>query len=96
MSTFYTKKERDLSVCLSGYMFRHALTSHADIIDSDWEHIFKKYRHKTNKNFTLIYEKIVKNQRLLVFLPVGCYGARTFMGRFSACAMLTHDMIAYI
>ena len=35
-------------VCLSGYTFRHALTSHANILDVDRGHIFRKHRHKIN------------------------------------------------
>ena len=41
------KKTR--SVCLYGYTFRHALMSHADILDIDRGHIFRKHRHKNNK-----------------------------------------------
>ena len=32
-----------VSVCLSGYTFRHALMSHADILDIDRGHIFRKH-----------------------------------------------------
>ena len=32
-----------MSVCLSGYSFRHALKSHADILDIDRGHIFRKH-----------------------------------------------------
>ena len=60
------------SVCLSGYTFRHALMSHADILDIDRGHIFRKHRHKNNKKITLIYEKTVKNRPLLRFLQAGC------------------------
>ena len=56
-------KIRDLSVCLSGYAFCRALFSHAEILDSDWGHIFRKYRRKNNKKVTLIYEKTVKTAR---------------------------------
>ena len=31
-----------LSVCLSSYKFRRALTDHAEILDSDRGHIFRK------------------------------------------------------
>ena len=58
-----------LSVRLSGYTFRHALISHAEILDSDWGHIFRKYRRKNNKKITLIYEKTVKNLPLPGYLP---------------------------
>ena len=58
-----------LSVCLSGYTFRHALISHAEILDSDRGHIFRKYRRKNNKKVTLIFEKTVKNRPLLGYLP---------------------------
>ena len=68
-------KKRNLSVCLSGYTFRHALMSHADILDIDRGHIFRKHRHKNN-------EKTVKNQPLLRFLQAGCYVARTFIAKF--------------
>ena len=50
-------------ICLSGYTFRHALMSHADIFDIDRGHIFRKHRHKNNKKVAVIYEKTVKNGR---------------------------------
>ena len=39
------------------------MTSHADILNSDRGHIFRKYRRKNNKKITLIYEKTVKTVR---------------------------------
>ena len=66
-------KKRDLSVCLSGYTFRHALMSHADILDSDRGHNFRKHRHKNNKKIAVIYEKMVKNRPLPRYLPASCY-----------------------
>ena len=75
-------KKRDLSVCLSGYTFRHALMSHVDILDIDRGHIFRKHRHKNNKKVAFIYEKTVKNLLLLRFSQAGCYGASTFIVRF--------------
>ena len=72
-------KKRDLSVCLSvclsGYRptFRHALTSHADILDIVRGHIFRKHRHKNNKTVAVIYEKTVKKQPLPGYLPASCY-----------------------
>ena len=63
-----------MSVCVSVCpMFHHVLTSPADILDSGWGHIFKKYRHKNNKKVTHIYAKTVKNWLLLGSLPTGCY-----------------------
>ena len=80
---FTNKKTRSvcLSVCLSGYTFRHALMSHADILDIDRGHIFRKHRHKYNKKVSVIYEKRVKNRSLLRFLQAGCYGSRTFIAK---------------
>ena len=79
----FTNKKRDLSVCLSGYTFRHALRSHADILDIDRGHIFRKHRHKNNKNVAVIYEKMVKKRPLLSgFLQAGCYGVGTFIAKF--------------
>ena len=49
--------------------------SHADILDIDRRHIFRKHRHKNNKKVAVIYEKTVKNRPLLRFLQAGCYGA---------------------
>ena len=49
---FTNKKTR--SVCLSGYTFRHALMSHADILDIDRGHIFRKHSHKNNKKVAVI------------------------------------------
>ena len=66
-------KKRDLSVCLSvclsGYTFRHALMSHSDILDSDRGHIFRKHRHKNNKKVAVIYEKMVKTGRCQGICP---------------------------
>ena len=56
--------------------------SHADILDIDRGHIFRKHRHKNNKKVAVIYEKTVKNRLLLRFLQAGCYGARTFIVKF--------------
>ena len=47
--------------------------SHADILDSDRGHIFRKHRHKNNKKVAVIYEKMVKNQPLPGYLPASCY-----------------------
>ena len=72
-----------MCVCvrLSGYTFRHALMSHADILDSDRGHIFRKYMHKNNKKVAVIYEKMVKKKPLLRFCkPVAM--ARTVTARF--------------
>ena len=76
------KKKKNRSVCLSGYTFRHTLMSHADILDIDRRHIFRKHRHKNNKKVAVIYEKMVKNRPLLRFLQAGCHGACTFIARF--------------
>ena len=56
-------------VCLFGYTFRHALMSHADILDSDRGHIFRKHRHKNNKKVAVIYEKMVKTGRCQGICP---------------------------
>ena len=78
MRKIFTNKKRDLSVCLSGYKFRHALISHADILDIDREHSFRKLRHKNNKKITLYLRENCKKKRpLLRFLQAGCKGART-------------------
>ena len=89
-------KKRDLSVCLSvclsGYAFRRALTNHAEILHSDRGHIFRKYRHKNNKKVSLLYEKTVKNRPLPGNLPpvamhrIACVSrvsARTLLWRFA-------------
>ena len=47
--------------------------SHADILDSDRGHIFRKQRHKNNKNVAVIYEKMVKKRPLPGYLPASCY-----------------------
>ena len=61
---FTNKKTRSvcLSVCLSGYTFRHALMSHTDILNIDRGHIFRKHRHRNNKKVAVIYEKAVKKK----------------------------------
>ena len=54
--------------------------SHADILDIDRGHIFRKHRHKNNKKVAVIW--LVKKRPLLRFLQAGCYGAHTFVARF--------------
>ena len=86
-------------MCLSGYTFRHALTSYADILDSDQGHTFRKYRHKNNKKVTLIYQKMVKNRPLLGYLPTGCYvdmGAYVYNAIFRMCFAYTRYYIASV
>ena len=56
--------------------------SHADILDIDRGHIFRKHRHNNNKKVAVTYEKTVKNRPLLRFLQAGCYGASTFIAKF--------------
>ena len=65
----FTNKKRDLSVCLSGYTFRHALMSHADILDIDRGYIFRKHSHENNKKVAVIYEKTVKTGRCQGICP---------------------------
>ena len=51
--------------------------SHADILDIDQGHIFRKHRHKNNKKVAVIYKKTVKKPAVArVFarqLPWGAY-----------------------
>ena len=54
-----------MCVCLSSYTFCHALMSHADILDIDRGHNFRKHRHKNNKKVAVVYEKTVQNGPLL-------------------------------
>ena len=77
----YTNKKTRyvcLSICLSGYTFRHALMSQADILNIDRGHILRKHRHKTKKKVAVIYEKTVKNWPLLGYLAISCQGASMF------------------
>ena len=70
---FYTnKKPRSVCLCLSGYTFRHALTSHVDILDSDrgYSCIFRNRQKITKKSLKIIYEK---KWPLLEYLPMGSY-----------------------
>ena len=63
--------------------------SHADILDIDRGHIFRKHRHKNNKKVAVIYEKMVKNRP--GFLPASCYVdkecVRIYITRFSECVL---------
>ena len=43
--------------------------SHADILEGDRGHIFRKRRHKNNKKIAVIYEKMVKNGRCQGICP---------------------------
>ena len=90
-------KKRDLSVCLSvclsGYTFRHVLMSHADILDIDRGQVFRRHRHKNNKKVAVIYEKTVKNRPLPGYLPTSCYGARALKVRFPTCVMRTRTYL---
>ena len=63
--------------------------SHADILDIDRGHIFKKHKHKNNKKIAVIYEKMVKNRPLPGYLPASCHGARTLKVRFPTCVVRT-------
>ena len=63
-------------------MFRHALMSHADILDIDRGHILGSIGIKITKKVAVIYKKTVKNQSLLRFLQAGCYEAHTLIARF--------------
>ena len=54
---YYTNKKQNR---LSGYTFCHTLTFHADILDYDQGHIFRKYRHEITRRIALIYVKTVK------------------------------------
>ena len=60
------------SVCLSGYAFRRALISHAEILNTDPGHIFRKNRRKNNKKVTLIYEKIVTKTPVTRVFAASC------------------------
>ena len=61
--------------------------SHADILDIDRGHIFRKHRHKNNKKLLLFTRKTVKNWPLLRFLQAGCYGARSFIEGFHVTSL---------
>ena len=72
--------------------------SHADILDIDRGHIFKKHRHKDNKIIAVIYEKMVKNWPLPGYLPASCHGARTLKVRFPTflCVRSQFDAESYL
>ena len=67
--------------------------SHADILDIDRGHIFRKHRHKNNKKVAVIYEKTVKNRPLPGYLPASCHGARTLKVRFPTCVVRTRTYL---
>ena len=67
--------------------------SHADILDIDWGHIFRKHRHKNNKKFAVIYEKTVKKRPLPRYLPASCHGVRTLKVRFPTCVVRTRTYL---
>ena len=52
-----------LSVCLSGYTFRHAWISHADILDIDRGHILGSIGIKITKKLLLFTRKRLKTGR---------------------------------
>ena len=60
-----------LSVYLSGYTFRHELTSQADISDFGRGHIFRRNRHKNNKKSSCYLPENDKK-------PGRCYGIWRF------------------
>ena len=55
--------KKKTAICLSGYAFRRALISHSEILESDREHIFRKYRRKNNKKVSLTTGKRQKTVR---------------------------------
>ena len=73
--------------------------SHADILDIDRGHIFRKHRRKNNKNVAVIYEKTVRNRPLPGYLPASCHGVRALKVRFPTCVVRTRTNLtrkAYI
>ena len=67
--------------------------SHADVLDIDRGHIFRKHRHKNNKKVAVIYEKTVKNRPLPGYLPASCHGARALKVRFPTCVVCTRTYL---
>ena len=67
--------------------------SHANILDIDRGHVFRKHRHKDNKKVAVIYEKTVKNRPLPGYLPASCYGARALKVRFPTCVVRTRTYL---
>ena len=67
--------------------------SHADILDVDRGHNFRKHRHKNNKKVAVIYEQTVKNGPLPGHLPASCHGARTLKVRFPTCVVRTRTYL---
>ena len=67
--------------------------SHADILDIDRGHIFRKHRHKNNKKVAVIYEKTVKNRPLSGYLPASCHRRRTLKVRFPTCVVRTRTYL---
>ena len=64
--------------------------SHADILDIDRGHVFRKHRHK---KVAVIYEKTVKNLPLPGYLPASCYGVRALKVRFPTCVVRTRTYL---
>ena len=62
---------------------------HADILNIDRGHSFRKHRHKNNKKVAVIYEKTVKNRPLAGYLPTSCHGAGTLKVPFPTCVVRT-------
>ena len=67
--------------------------SHADILNIDRGHIFRKHRHENNKKVAVIYEKTVKNRPLPGYLPASCHGVRTLKVRFPTCVVRTRTYL---
>ena len=67
--------------------------SHADILDIDRGHVFRKHRHKNNKKIAVIYEKTVKNRPLPGYFPASCHGARALKVRFPTCVVRTRTYL---
>ena len=78
------KNEICLSVCLSGYTFRHALMSHLIYLDIDRGHIFRKHRHKNNKKVAVIYEKTVKKPAV-----IKVFASRLLWSAYIYCQILS-------
>ena len=57
--------------------------SHADILDIDWEHIFRKHRHKNNKKSCCYLRE---NGKKLAVTKV--FASRLLRGAFIYCEIL--------
>ena len=67
--------------------------SHADILNIDRGHIFRKHRYESDKKSCCYLRENGKNRPLPGYLPTSCHGARTLKVRSPTCVVRTRTYL---